>query len=164
MDRFLLSLSDVKQIDSLVITRNEGKNADWVISDITINKVGGVGDVYLSSYTGEYIRNIAHSEYLTTTTTKDVALGLNDSKTFYFKPHAIEADISNEDNNAWNTTITRYPVSSDESLNIYVYLTHANGQPYQLSAGDSVDASIIYSSSMGTGALKASFKNIRCGN
>ena len=161
IDRFVLSLSDVKQIDSFVITRNEGKNADWKISDITINKVGGVGDVYLSSYTGEYIRNIEHSEYLTSTTTKDVVLGLNDSKTFLFVPHEIEADISSEDNNAWNTTITRYPISSDESLNIYVYLSDANGKPYILSEGDNVDASIIYSSSMGTGALKASFKNIR---
>ena len=161
IDRFVLSLSDVKQIDSFTITRNEGKNADWLIGDISINKVGGVGDVYLSSFTGEYIRNIAHSEYLTTTTTKDVSLGLNDSKTFYFEAHEIEADISSEDNNAWNTTITRYPVSSDESLNIYVYLTNASGEPYKLSAGDNVDASVVYSSSMGTGALKASFKNIR---
>ena len=161
MDRFVISLTDVKQIDSFIITRNEGKNADWLIKDISINKVGGVGDVYLSAYTGEYTRTIAHSEFLTTTTTKDVAIGLNDSKTFYFQPHSIEADISSEDNNAWNTTITRYPISSDESLNIYVYLNDADGQPYQLSPGDNVDASIIYSSSLGTGALKASFKNIR---
>ena len=161
IDRFVLSLSDVKQIDSFTITRNEGKNADWLISDISINKVGGVGDVYLSSYTGEYIRNIEHSEYLTATTTKEVKIGLNDSKTFYFLDHKIEADISSEDNNAWNTTITRYPVSSDESLNIYVYLTNANGEPYKFSAGDNVDASVVYSSSLGTGALKASFKNIR---
>lgn len=161
MDRFVLSLSDVKQIDSFVITRTDGKNADWLISDISIHKVGGVGDVYLSAYTGEYIRNISHSEYLTTTTTKDVSIGLNDSKTFYFEAHEIEADISGEDNNAWNSTITRYPISSDESLNIYVYLTNASGEPYKLSPGDYVDASVIYSSSMGTGALKASFKNIR---
>ena len=161
IDRFVLPLSDVKQIDSFTITRNEGKNADWLIGDISVNKVGGVGDVYLSSYTGEYIRNISHSEYLTTTTTKNVALGLNDSKTFYFEAHAIEADISSEDNDAWNTTITRYPISSDESLNIYVYLSNASGEPYQLSAGDNVDASVVYSSSTGTGALKASFKNIR---
>ena len=161
MDRFLVSLSDVKQIDSFVITRNEGKNADWIIADISVQKVGGVGDVYLSAYTGEYIRNIEYSEYLTKSTSQNVALGLNDSKTFHFEAHTIEADISSEDNNAWNSTITRYPITSDESLNIYIYLTNASGEPYKLSAGDHVDASIIYSSSQGTGALKAGFKNIR---
>ena len=161
MDRFIVTLPDVKHIDSLVITRNEGKNGDWLISNISVQKVGGVGNVYLSSYTSEYIRDIEYSDYLTELTTQNIRIGTNDSKTFYFEPHVIEADISSEDNNAWNTTITRYPVSSDESLNLYVYLVNTNGEPYKLSDGDYVDASVVYSSSMGTGALKASFKNIR---
>ena len=161
IDRFLVTLPDVKQIQSLTITRTDGKTGDWPIKDITIQKVGGVGDVYLSAYTGEYIRQLGYSEYLTTSTSQNVLLGVNDSKTFAFDAHTIEADIAGDDDNSWNTTITRYPVSSDESLNIYLYLTDANGNPYKLSPEDSIDASVIYSSSLGTGPLRASFKNIR---
>lgn len=123
-DRFVLSMTDIKSAQALHITRTDGKN-NWVISNVSIQQVGGMGPVYLSEQlTGsEYYRDF--------TTQEDVARSANAAGVTYrisgsgnaaiaFTNNSIDLTTPQEQE-SWSSVITREPTTTNETMNIYLF-------------------------------------------
>lgn len=125
VDRFTLSLTDVKNLDSITFTREDGFR-NWVVKSVSVQLITGKTDVYISTsvvehvVTGEYIRNVETAEELTNTSSVDsVTIAGNAKKTLYFTEHTISV-APNADTDSWDATITRVPQVTNDTLNIYL--------------------------------------------
>ena len=125
VDRFTLSLADVKNLDSITFTRSEGLK-NWVVKSVSVQLITGKSDVYIGTsvvehvVTGEFIRNVESSVELTNTSSVDnVTISGKGSKTLYFTEHTISV-APNADTDSWDATITRVPQVTNDTLNIYL--------------------------------------------
>ena len=159
VDRFTLSMPDITSVIALMITRTGG-SATWVVDNVSIQQIGGLGDVYLSPTMTEYIRD--------TSNTSDLAVSTNDSginytisgsgnATITFTENSIDIS-SQEEQDAWNAAISRVPVLNSESLNIYLLPGGVIGQNYAFTTSSPpVRATVKYTTVYGGSLVQNSF-------
>ena len=165
-DRFVLSMTDIKSAQALHITRTDGKN-DWVISNVSIQQVGGMGPVYLSDQQTEYYRDF--------TTQEDVARSTNAAGVTYrisgsgsaaiaFSNNSIDLTTQQEDD-SWSSVITREPTNTSETLNICLYSGGVVGLDRGFSASTpAVRATAQYTTIYGGALAQKAFTIGRLGN
>ena len=153
-DRFVLSMTDIKSVQALHITRTDGKG-EWVIGKVSIQQVGGMGPVYLSDELTEYYRdfatqsNLAHSTNAAGVTYR---IGGSGSAAITFTNNSIDLSTQQEDE-SWSSVITREPNSISETLNIYLYPGSVADHHHEFtSSSPAVRATIKYTTIYG-GAL-----------
>lgn len=121
VDRFTLSMPDITSVIALIITRSEG-SATWVVDGVSVQQIGGLGEVYLSAMS-QYIRDAANASDLAVSTNNtgvNYSIPGNGSATITFTENSIDVS-SQEEQDSWNATISRVPVLGSESLNIYLF-------------------------------------------
>lgn len=161
VDRFTLSMPDITSVISLLITRTGGRaDTKWVIDNVSIQQVGGLGPVYLSPSMTEYIRDPNN--------TSDLAVSTNDQGISYmvsgggntaitFTENSIDVS-SQEESGSWNATISRVPVLSSETLNIYLLPGSVIGSDYSFTASSpAIHATVKYTTVYGGSLVQNSF-------
>ena len=160
VDRFRLSMTDVRSILSLIITRSGGRtDTRWVVNNVSIQQVGGLGEVFLSSST-EYIRTPLNSTDLAFSTNEPgvtYALSGQGSASITFTENTIDV-VSQEDSNSWSTTISRVPTANNESLNIYLFPGSTTTASYTFTPNSpAVRATVKYTTVYGGSLVQNSF-------
>ncbi len=155
-DRFLVSLTDVSSIQSLVITRVGGEGT-WKISSVTVQQVSGISDSVHMTSMEEYWRPYADAEEVASSTNAvgvPYSLGPGATATVSFTENEIEL-ITTE--NTVSTVISREPITRMESLNIYVFSGSVAGLDYKFT-NNSPDLKVttIYNNALGA-PTQASF-------
>lgn len=165
-DRFVLSMTDVKSVQALHISRTDGKN-DWVINNVSIQQVGGMGPVYLSDKLTEYYRdfttheNLAHSTNAAGVTYRISGSG---SAAITFTNNTIDLSTQQEES-SWSSVITREPASTNETLNVYLYPGAVADFQYEFSrSSPAVRATLQYTTIYGGALVQKAFNVGMLGN
>ena len=161
VDRFRLSMTDISSVISLIITRTDGRtDTNWVISSVSIQQIGGLGDVFLSPGLTEYYREPVSAT--------DLALSTNESGVTYsingngnamitFTENRIDI-VSQEEEDAWSATISRVPSGGNETLNIYLYPGTLIGSTYSFTTSSPpVRATVKYATIYGGSLLQNAY-------
>ena len=157
MDRFMISLTDVRSITALEITRSGGSGV-WKIDMVSVTQVGGLGEVFLSPVLSEFYREPNTETELTQGTNgQPVSIPANNNATISFRENVIEVQAGEEDAN-WSTSISRIPDASSETLNIYLYPGTLLGKSYTFREGDQVTATLVYTSIYGGRPVQNTFQ------
>ena len=150
-DRFVLSMTDIKSVQALHITRTGG-NKDWVVNKVSIQQVGGMGPVYLSDKMTEYYRDFTTQENLALSTNAagvTYRLTGSGSTAITFTNNAIDLSTQQEEE-SWSSVITREPTATNETLNIYLYPGAVAGLQYDFSrSSPAVRATVQYTTVYG---------------
>lgn len=161
VDRFTLSMTDISSVLGLVITRTDGRtDTQWVVDTVSVQQVGGLGDVYLSPVLTEYMRDPASATDLAVGTNESgvpYAISGNGSATITFTENTIDV-VSQESSESWNATISRVPDASSETLNIYLFPGSAIGSNYTFSSSSpAVRATVKYTTVYGGTLVQNAF-------
>lgn len=159
VDRFTLSMPDVTSVIALNITRSGGKGT-WIIDNVSIQQIGGLGEVYLSPTLSEYFRDASNASDLAKSTNSEgvnytISGGGNVSITF--TENSIDVS-SQEEQDSWSATISRVPVLTSETLNIYLLPGSVIGRDYAFTpASPAVRATVKYTTVYGGAPVQNSF-------
>ena len=161
VDRFTLSMTDISSVLGLVITRTGGRSdTQWVVDAVSVQQVGGLGDVYLSPVLTEYMRDPSSAVDLAVSTNESgvpYVISGDGNATITFSENTIDV-VSQEDSESWNATISRVPESSSETLNIYLFPGSTIGSSYTFtSSSPAVRATVKYTTVYGGSLVQNSF-------
>ena len=161
VDRFTLSMTDISSVLGLIITRTDGRtDTQWVIDSVSIQQIGGLGDVYLSPVLTEYMRDPASATDLAVSNNESglsYSIPGNGSATITFTENTIDV-VSQADADTWNATISRVPVSSTETLNIYLFPGSVMGNSYTFTTSSpAVRATVKYTTVYGGSLVQNAF-------
>lgn len=161
VDRFRLSMTDISSVISLIITRTDGRtDTKWVVDSVTIQQIGGLGEVYLSPELTEYFRDVVNATNLTESTNESgISYGIsgNGNTMITFKENRIDV-VTQEEEDSWSATISRVPESSSEMLNITLIPGGVIGRNYQFSTSSpAVRSTVKYTTSYGGNLVQNAF-------
>ena len=161
VDRFRLSMTDISSVISLIITRTDGKSdSKWVIDSVTVQKIGGLGAVYLSPELSEYYREADSATNLAESTNESgitYKITGNGNAAITFSENHIKV-LTEEDDNAWSATISRVPVSTSETLNIALLPGTVIGSQYEFTTDSPpVRATVKYTTNYGGALVQNAF-------
>ena len=161
VDRFTLSMTDISSVLGLIITRTDGRtDTQWVVDAVSVQQVGGLGEVYLSPVLTEYMRDPVSAVDLAVSTNESgvpYSISGNGNATITFTENTIDV-VSQEDSESWNATISRVPDSSSETLNIYLFPGSAVGTSYTFtSSSPAVRATVKYTTVYGGALVQNAF-------
>ncbi len=150
-DRFYLNLSDVKSVDSLKLTVQDEEGTTWKIQNVGVSLVTTSKILYINDrgeydYTGEKEELTSQANESEPAYTINTAKGSQTDVTINFKGNEISINSSNSDSNQADTTITRKPSGTNDTVNLFVQPKLSNGQ--QLS-NFSVKTELNYVNSFG---------------
>lgn len=161
VDRFTLSMTDISSVLGLTITRTGGRSdTQWVVDAVSVQQVGGLGEVYLSPVLTEYMRDPSSAVDLAVSTNESgvpYVISGDGNATITFTENTIDV-VSQEDSESWNATISRVPESSSETLNIYLFPGSTIGSSYTFtSSSPAVRATVKYTTVYGGSLVQNSF-------
>lgn len=159
VDRFTMSMPDVTSVIALLITRTGGE-ATWVVDSVSIQQIGGLGEVYLSPTMTEYIRDSSNASDLAVSTNSNginYSISGSGNATITFTENSIEVG-TREEQDSWNAAISRVPVLNSESLNIYLLPGSVIGNNYSFTTSSpAVRATVKYTTVYGGSLVQNSF-------
>ena len=161
VDRFTLSMTDISSVLGLIITRTGGRSdTQWVVDSVSVQQVGGLGEVYLSPVLTEYMRDPSSAVDLAVSTNEGgipYVISGNGNATITFTENTIDV-VSREDADSWNATISRVPESSSETLNIYLFPGSTIGSNYTFTTSSPpVRATVKYTTVYGGALVQNAF-------
>ena len=147
IDRFVISVADISSVLSLEISRGDG-SGNWKIRGVSVQQVADMDNLYLS-YSDEYIRSYnTVTDLAVSENSQPESLDANESALFTFSENTIAVSESADD--SWTTQITREPITSDDTLNIYLYSGALTDTQYPFTANSSIQATVKYTTTFGT--------------
>ena len=161
VDRFTLSMTDISSVLGLIITRTDGRtDTQWVVDSVSVQQVGGLGEVYLSPVLTEYMRDPTSAVDLAVSTNEGgipYIISGNGNATITFTENTIDV-VSQEDADSWNATISRVPEANSETLNIYLFPGSAIGSNYTFTTSSPpVRATVKYTTVYGGALVQNAF-------
>ncbi len=148
-DRFVVSMTDISSIQSLIITRSGGKN-NWVISSVTVQQVSGMSNTVYMSAMNEYWRNYDSAQELACSNNEvgsTYTISGDGTAMITFTENKIEMLLGDQD--TWSTAISREPITRMETLNIYLFAGSVAGRDYKFSSSSpTVKATITYNNAL----------------
>ena len=161
VDRFRLSMTDISSVLSLIITRTDGKtDTSWVIDSVSVQQIGGLGEVFLSPELTEYYRKpISATDLAMSTNDSGITYSINGSGNamITFTENRIDV-VSQEESDSWNATISRVPISGNETLNIALYPGTLLGTTYQFTTSSpAVRSTVKYTTIYGGSLIQNAF-------
>lgn len=153
VDRFVLSVADITSVVSMEISRFDDRE-DWIISGITVQQVGGLGNVYMS-YNSEYIRQPEKAVDLANSDQDGpVTISGTGKCILSFTTNKIEVNRSDDD--SWDATVTREPDTTNDTLNIYLFSGKILNKEHPFDLPTAINGSVKYTTRFG-GAMQTSF-------
>ena len=126
-DRFILpSLANPKIIKSMtfIATSRNNKPAKWVIGDVTLSRIMNDSGIVRLTSNGEYLRTMDTVHHCSMVKTdnldyKELFLPAGEAQkiTIYFE----EQTIAWAEDKSWTASVSKLPVSSNDTLNVYIY-------------------------------------------
>ena len=161
VDRFRLSMTDISSVISLIITRTDGRtDTKWLIDSVSIQQIGGLGEVFLSPELTEYYRQpISATDLAMSTNESGITYSISGSGNamITFTENRIDV-VSQEDEDSWSATISRVPLSGSETLNVYLYPGTLLGSTYQFTTSSpAVRSTVKYTTIYGGSLVQSAF-------
>lgn len=148
-DRFVVDITDIKELVSVKLHGTSTQTVDWPVSEISVHMVDGEGQLYLNSQ-NDFQRKYAEGNYELISNKvsnktmpckfKLVAASTNE-QTFAFANGLLPEHESAE---TGFESLSRVPESSDDSVNIFLYM--ADGAKSPADGGYKLNLRLNYSS------------------
>lgn len=133
VDRFIVSLTDVRQIIRIRFGASSEVSTTWKLKNVNVYTIESEGQVLLSTE-NEYKRTNTLKELCTSTDdvgyplkvfapeTGSQTLGEEQGVTVNFTPHVVKVDTSGSE---WTASIEKTPSGKNDTLNFYVHMSEA---------------------------------------
>jgi len=133
-DRFVVDITDIKELVSIKLHGKSSKSVDWPVGEISVHMIDGEGQLYLNS-NNDFQRKYAEGSYELVTDkisnktmpcTFRLVAGDTNEQTFAFANGSLPDHDSSE---TGFESLARVPESSDDSVNIFLYMADGAKSP-----------------------------------
>ena len=120
-DRFILPVSDIKMLTRVDFYPTSTNGTSWQISNLSVSGISNLGSRYVSEndeimYTGKTTFYCSNSE------TINLMVCPKNTRQEGVKVNMSSYIFTNSDSSKWVSVVTREPISTKDTLNVYVYM------------------------------------------